>query len=1220
VDLGGFGGGAGNPTGSGQGGGGAGLGGAIFNMGADGADTGSGTLVLINSTLTGNTAKGGAGYQGGSGLGGAIFNLDGLVTLIYTTDDANTVTAGAGNGNSNGSADGGALYNLADGNDIRSGGAVKANLTLVNSILATTVGGTDLYNNAPTAADTTLIDGETSLIQSFSLLNGPGALKPLVMPDPITVINTDPNLAALASNGGPTQTQALQAPFSPAFQGATPITAAVTFQNGTFGPITSDQRGDPRSTTIPSMGAFETQPANTTANPQTTTFTNAKRSVTLTAKVVDPNDSSAVTGGLVTFTVEDSTNKVVGKATSIAPDTTGTATVSYALPAGQAVGTYTIHVAYSDTSGNFVDNSDTSATLTINPLVNPVTVAANNTTVPLSSATSVSLSATVTSTSGPVNEGQVTFTLEDSTGATIGSGTKSGTVNKGLASVSYALPAPLSRGDYTILVSYADATPGGFNDDGTDTPGTLTVTPASVTVAANSTSLAFNPTQSSVSLTASVTDGGTKINEGTVTFTLKDAGGKTIGTATTSNAVTNGVASVTYPLSSPLNQGTYSILVSYTDAAGNYVDDGTDTTGTLTITSATATVVGSSSSLTYNPAQTSVTLSASVTSAAGTVNEGTVTFTLKTGPGLGITIGTPTISPTVTNGIASVVYAVPTPLNVGTYSVLVSYTDSKGNFTDDGTDTPGTLTVNAAPAVTTAQSASTPFSTSQQVVTLTAKVTSTAGTVKEGQVTFTVVDGGGHMVGTTSAVGTVIGSGPNVGTASANYTLPANLAVGTYTINVAYTDSTGNFVDGGDVSAPLTVGTAKATVAGATTTISFNPKATTVSLSATVTSTGGTVNEGTVSFTLEDSLGHTIGTTTKSPTVTGGNASVSYAVPTPLSAGTYQVLVSYTDSSGNFVDDGTDSKGSLTVQPLGATTIASGASTSFSALAQTVPLSAAVTSSAGNVGEGTVTFTVLQGSTKIAQGSGMVLNGTVTAPVTLSAKQAAGSYTIQVSYADSLGNYTDAVDTGNTLTINPASTTVTGASLTVATGTATIQPTATVSAPPGTGKVNEGSVLFSLAVPGLPPIQNSGNVFNGGAFATLPLPAGLALGSYQITATYVPGPDYVTSTDTTPTLTVTLPSPPSTSGPSSLSAGPLSFRITSAPLATVVQGFAPDGSAQTPGLSLPFLLFPFPVIGAVTVDSNGNFLVHISGLFFGFFPFPMDVLFNPSGTLINVTF
>ena len=81
---GGFGGGADNKNC--QGGGGAGMGGAIFSNG--------GTVNIINSTFTANSAIGGTGANNGQALGGAIFNRDGTLTITNSTLSADIANEG----------------------------------------------------------------------------------------------------------------------------------------------------------------------------------------------------------------------------------------------------------------------------------------------------------------------------------------------------------------------------------------------------------------------------------------------------------------------------------------------------------------------------------------------------------------------------------------------------------------------------------------------------------------------------------------------------------------------------------------------------------------------------------------------------------------------------------------------------------------------------------------------------------------------------------------------------------------------------------------------------------------------------------------------------------------------------------------------------------------------------------------------------------------------
>jgi hypothetical protein len=149
---GGFGGGNGGR--SDNGGGGAGLGGAVFSM--------YGSVTVVNSIFTSNTAVGGntgdigvdAG-QDGSGFGGALFNLDGTVTLTGATLSGNTVTPGNGQ-TGNGSSGGSDVYNLAYGSS-PTGTAQTASVIAVNSTLTDLVNNQDTHKNANDKAVTLTI-------------------------------------------------------------------------------------------------------------------------------------------------------------------------------------------------------------------------------------------------------------------------------------------------------------------------------------------------------------------------------------------------------------------------------------------------------------------------------------------------------------------------------------------------------------------------------------------------------------------------------------------------------------------------------------------------------------------------------------------------------------------------------------------------------------------------------------------------------------------------------------------------------------------------------------------------------------------------------------------------------------------------------------------------------------------------------------------------------
>lgn len=218
--AGGFGGGAGGDDGSGAvvesagGGGGAGLGGAIFNL--------YGNVTLENSTLSANTATGGAGGSSpvvlpgtpGRGLGGGLFNLNGNVTVANTTFASNAAELGADS------------YNLAHVEDLQVVGS-PATLSIEDSIFDTALAG-NLANEGfdVPASEAQILTVGASLVRS-TVDNSNGTV------DGTGLSVADAQLGALTDNGGPTATHA------PAYPGSPAIDAAAD------GPAT-DQRGEAR--------------------------------------------------------------------------------------------------------------------------------------------------------------------------------------------------------------------------------------------------------------------------------------------------------------------------------------------------------------------------------------------------------------------------------------------------------------------------------------------------------------------------------------------------------------------------------------------------------------------------------------------------------------------------------------------------------------------------------------------------------------------------------------------------------------------------------------------------------------------------------------------------------------------------------------------------------------------------------------------------------------
>jgi hypothetical protein len=162
---------------------------------------GSTPLTLVNNTLTQNTAGG----QGGPGFGGAIWidglaNNGGTVPMTFLNDTiARNTAAGAGEGG---------------GIDFSVGGSTPPDPpTFLNTIVAQNSADTGRDCNAPVTSAGFNIERHESC--GFT---GPGDQQ-----------NTNPLLAALASNGGPTRTMALR-PGSPAINRGTNANCPATDQ------------------------------------------------------------------------------------------------------------------------------------------------------------------------------------------------------------------------------------------------------------------------------------------------------------------------------------------------------------------------------------------------------------------------------------------------------------------------------------------------------------------------------------------------------------------------------------------------------------------------------------------------------------------------------------------------------------------------------------------------------------------------------------------------------------------------------------------------------------------------------------------------------------------------------------------------------------------------------------------------------------------------------
>jgi hypothetical protein len=835
-----------------------------------------------------------------------------------------------------------------------------------------------------------------------------------------------------------------------------------------------------------SLGVFAPQAAastTTTASNATVTFSSNAQNVTLNATVTS---SGPVNEGNVTFTIKQGST-IIGTATTSGTVSNGQASVSYALPAGTAAGTYTIQAVYNP-GIDFTGSSDSAHNLTVSAA--STTTTADDATATFSgSAQNVTLTANVTSSAGPVNEGTVTFTILQGT-TVIGTATTSTTVSNGQASVSYVLPAGTAAGTYTIDAVY---NPGADFSGSSDNTHTLTISAGSTTTTADDATATFSGSAQNVTLTANVSSDAGPVNEGTVTFTILQ-GTTVIGTATTSDTVSNGAASVTYVLPAGTPSGSYTIDAVYNP--GPHFTGSSDNTHTLTINPesnpASTTTTASDVTVPFSTSDQNVTLTANVSSDAGPVNEGTVTFTILQGTTV---IGTATTSNTVSNGQASVSYVLPAGTAAGTYTIDAVYNPGP-DFTGSE-DSTHTLTVKTVAATTTtADDATATFSGSAQNVMLTANVSSDAGPVNEGTVTFTILQGT-TVIGTATTSTTV-----SNGQASVSYVLPAGTAAGTYTIDAVYNPGA-DFSGSEDTAHMLTVSTASTTTTASDATVNFSSSDQNVTLTANVTSSAGPVNEGTVTFTILQGT-TVIGTATTSTTVSNGVASVSYTLPAGTAADTYTIDAVY--NPGADFSGSSDDTHTLTVKTVSATTTtANNATVSFSGSVQNVTLTANVSSDAGPVNEGTVTFTILQGSTIIgtATTSNTVSNGVASVSYALPASLIAGTYTINAVYNPG-PDFTGSSDNTHTLTVNRASTTTTTSNATVTFSGSARNVTLTANVTSTAGPVNEGTVTFTILQGStvIGTATTSTTVSNGHASVSYVLPAGTAAGTYTIQASY----------------------------------------------------------------------------------------------------------------------
>jgi len=184
--------------------------------------------------------------------------------------------------------------------------------------------------------------------------------------------------------------------------------------------------------------------------------------------------------------------------------------------------------------------------------------------------------------------------------------------------------------------------------------------PTPTTTTTSDVTITFRATDQAIAVSAQVSP---IPPSGTVTFSIPGAGSN-------SSAVVNsaGIASGNFVVLGGTPSGIYPITATFNGPADYASSSGQAALYVnffQTITSPTSLLAS------YSPTVNGLTLSASVTSPfGGTVNQGTVTFTVMQGATV---VGSPVTSGVVTNDTISVSYALPAGTAIGTYSITAEY-------------------------------------------------------------------------------------------------------------------------------------------------------------------------------------------------------------------------------------------------------------------------------------------------------------------------------------------------------------------------------------------------------------------------------------------------------------------------------------------------------------------------------------------------------------------
>jgi hypothetical protein len=396
--------------------------------------------------------------------------------------------------------------------------------------------------------------------------------------------------------------------------------------------------------------------------------------------------------------------------------------------------------------------------------------------------------------------------------------------------------------------------------------------------------------------------------------------------------------------------------------------------------------------------------------------------------------------------------------------------------------------------VTSTSSGPASYSPTNGVVMLTASILGPDGSpVNEGTERFSVWNGTQQIGQSTDWVNV------SNGVASTYFTLPADTPAGSYVVLAEYS-GTDRYLPAVQQAQSLTVSPmATTTTVDANSTPTYSAGGQTISLTAQVSSAVAMLSGGTITFSvLRD--GQLVGTSVQA-NVVDDTATADYTLPAGTPGGDYTIKATYSEPSGNYQSSiGT---ATLTVRAAATSVTGSDVQTTFSPVADGVlDVSARVASPAGTVGEGAVTFVLLDGTTALAAPVACdVVGGVARGHVTLPAGTPAGTYVLRALYGGT-PSYAASTPVDQALIVSAAGTATALGDLSGTFSAADQALVLTAAVTSGGVAVGEGSVQFTV-LDGATPIGVVAAAVSGGqAGASFTLPGGTAAGTYSIRAQY----------------------------------------------------------------------------------------------------------------------